>query len=127
MTQSITITLPWPDRALWQNARVHWAVIRSATRSHKERACFEAVWAGAKHLQITGRPRLVWTIHPPDKRRRDLPNAIAALKPAIDGIQDALGIDDTHFLNQWPEEFAEPVKDGKVIVTITSEGNGNES
>lgn len=122
MSSAITITLPWPDRALWQNARVHWAVRSSASRSHRQRACFEAVWAGAKHLEITGRPRLAWTLQPPDKRRRDLPNVIAALKPAIDGIQDALGIDDQHFLHEWPARFADPVKGGAVVVTIKNQG-----
>lgn len=120
MTESITVTLPWPDRALWQNSRVHWTVRRSATKSHRQRAHFEAQWAGSRHLRITGQPLLVWAIHPPDKRRRDLPNVIGALKPAIDGIQDALGIDDRHFLHQWPQHFGEPVKGGLIIVKISS-------
>jgi len=120
MTENITVTLPWPDRALWQNSRAHWTVRRSATKSHRQRACFEVQWAGRCGLIITGQPQLAWTIHPPDRRRRDLPNVIAALKPAIDGIQDALGIDDQHFLHQWPKEFSEPERGGKITVTITS-------
>jgi len=123
MTDSITVALPWPDKALWQNRRTHWTIVRNATKSLRQRAHFEAQWAGSRHLTITGQPHLAWTIHPPDKRRRDLPNVIAALKPAIDGIQDALGIDDQHFLHEWPQEFGEFVQGGKITVTISNGGS----
>lgn len=33
----------------------------------------------------------------PDKRRRDRDNLLAAAKPQIDGIADAMGIDDSRF------------------------------
>jgi len=122
MTDSITVTLPWPDRALWQNSRAHWTIARSATRALRQRAHWEMQWAGSRYLTITSRPVLTWTIQPPDKRRRDMPNVIGALKPAIDGIQDALGIDDQHFLHQWPQEFGEPVTGGKITVTISNGG-----
>lgn len=122
MTTSITVTLPWPDCALWQNARVHWAVLRSATRAARQRAHWECQWAGVRYLTITGRPLLTWHVAPPDRRKRDFENFKAAMKPAIDGIQDALGIDDTHFRHEWPRWFAEPVKGGNITVTISDGG-----
>ena len=35
---------------------------------------------------------------PPDKRRRDGHNLASSMKGAIDGIADALGIDDSRFI-----------------------------
>lgn len=122
MTASITVTLPWPDRALWQNARVHWTALRSATRSARQRAHWECQSAGIRYLTITGRPLLAWTFHKPPRSRADLPNVIGAQKPAIDGIQDALGIDDNGFRHIWPQDFAENRPGGAVVVTISDGG-----
>lgn len=57
-------------------------------------------------------------IHPPDRRRRDIHNFPEVFKPSIDGIQDAIGIDDSRFAVHYPPRFSEPVKDGAIIVTI---------
>ena len=35
------------------------------------------------------------TFHPPDNRRRDLDNMLASIKSGLDGISDALGVDDS--------------------------------
>ena len=114
----ITIALPWPDKALWQNTKPHWSIIAAATKAARLYAWTATLEHGGRHMAFTGRPRLVWTFHPPPRSTADLPNAIAAMKPSIDGIQDAIQIDDRHFLNAFPEEFGESVKGGKVIVTI---------
>lgn len=55
-----------------------------------------------------------------------MPNLIGALKPSLDGIQDALGIDDQHFRNEWPQDFAEIMKGGSVVVTISDGGKDVE-
>lgn len=55
-------------------------------------------------------------IHPPDKRNRDVDNAIGSCKSLIDGLQDAWGIDDNNFIIDWPKEFSEPVKGGKITI-----------
>jgi hypothetical protein len=76
---------------------------------------------GTRAFNAAHTPRLTVTIHPPDKRRRDFSNTIAALKAHIDGISDALAVDDSKFRISWPDSFAEPVKGGKIIITITGE------
>ena len=47
---TITIRLPWPDAALWQNARVHWAVKGSATRNARANTAWECKAAGSAFL-----------------------------------------------------------------------------
>lgn len=37
------------------------------------------------------------TFYPPDKRRRDLDGCISACKAYLDGLADALGVDDSRF------------------------------
>ena len=37
------------------------------------------------------------TFHPPDMRARDLDNMFASIKGGLDGLADALGIDDSWF------------------------------
>lgn len=54
---------------------------------------------------------------PPTRGRRDLDNAYAAMKPTLDGIAQALEIDDSLFrpvLLDW----GEAKRPGKVILTI---------
>jgi len=74
---------------------------------------------------LEGRPfelvppyKLTLTIYPPDKRRRDTDNVIAALKASLDGVAAGLGVDDALFRNYavWWEE---PVRGGKVAIDIT--------
>ena len=112
------IRLPWPEPALWQNRRKHWAETAEAIR--KARAFSFAV---AKEQSVgrlkTQTPTLRFWFHPPDKRSRDLHNLPATQKAAIDGISDAMGCDDKGFRCIWPTEFSEPVKGGCVMVEVT--------
>jgi crossover junction endodeoxyribonuclease RusA len=56
------------------------------------------------------------TFRPPDKRRRDLDNALSSIKAGLDGVADAIGVDDRHWalMLQW----GEPVKGGAVELEI---------
>jgi crossover junction endodeoxyribonuclease RusA len=90
------IVLPFPHKALWPNGRAHWAI--KAREAKKLRQ--EAAWATrAASLRIGDSPiPLHITVHP--KRTGPAPdrdNIIAAAKHALDGIADALGINDRHF------------------------------
>jgi hypothetical protein len=40
---------------------------------------------------------MVITFFQPDKRKRDRDNLLSAAKPQLDGVADALGINDFHF------------------------------
>jgi crossover junction endodeoxyribonuclease RusA len=64
--------------------------------------------------------RVTLRIYPPDKRRRDWDNIVASLKSGLDGIADAMGIDDSRFrlaIDMLPGI----VKGGRVDVVIAPE------
>lgn len=118
---SVTIELPWPDKALSPNARVHFHALAAAKRDAKSAAHVLALAAGVKYLQIAGHPILTWRFMPPDRRRRDLDNLIASMKASADGIAMALLIDDSRFEMRYPP-ISETRKGGAVIVTIQDSG-----
>lgn len=57
------------------------------------------------------------TFNPPDRRRRDLDNMLAACKAYLDGISDALGVDDSNF--KLTIQKGEVVKGGQVVVEVS--------
>ena len=100
------IELPWPDAKLNPNRSkgAHWG----STVTLRKKARDDAMWVtkGAMAQKLTraqvwrpGEPEcaVVITFVQPDKRRRDRDNLLSALKPALDGIADALGINDSQF------------------------------
>ena len=92
------LTLPYPAKELWPNSRphylaknreakklrtyVHWAV--------KEQAGSIKLANGPIRWKITVCPK---TYGPPPDRD----NAVSAAKSILDGIADALGVNDRHF------------------------------
>ena len=106
LEMALKIALPWPPKELSPNSRGHWAkkakeakkyreVARIAVLEIREVALIDVLenWIRANGAGIT----LEITFYPPDRRRRDLDNLIASMKPALDGIADALGVDDSRF------------------------------
>lgn len=119
MNHVALIRLSWPARPLWQNDRAHWREARTAARLYKTEAWALALAQNVRALKTT-RPRLTFSFHPPDARRRDLQNMPATMKAAIDGIALAMGCDDAGFRCVWPEEWGEPVAGGCVLIEVTA-------
>ena len=88
------VELPWPARALSPNVRVHWAVESKAKKKFRS-DCYYATRAAK--ASASGPVTLSFTFNPPHNRSYDKDNLIAQMKSGIDGIADALGIDDKHF------------------------------
>ena len=111
------IELPWPDKHLSPNARVHWAV---KARYRKEAYQLAMFVSYPMSLWWTNKARfsMSLTFCPPDRRRRDLDNAEAACKAAFDGMCAGLGIDDSQII-ETSKRWGEPVKGGMVIVEIS--------
>lgn len=105
------ILLPWPSRALNPNARAHWSGIAAAKRKARNDACMLARDAKVKPGTI-----LKLTFCPPDNRGRDMDNAFAACKAAIDGIADAWRANDRSF--RYLLEWGEMAPGGRVIVEV---------
>lgn len=92
------VVLPWPPKVLSPNARPHWAARSKAAKDYRYR-CF----LGAKQVGLiapAGKVLLVLEFLPPDNRRRDDDNLLAAFKSGRDGLAAALGIDDSLFVSQ---------------------------
>ena len=95
----LRVVLPWPPRVLSPNSRpTHWAVLAKAKRAYRF-ACHAEARAGGCSWVFDPDDRLHvrLTFVPPDRRRRDMDNMIAAMKSGLDGLADALGVDD----NRW--------------------------
>ena len=93
------IELPWPPSSLIPHARYKGGYKKAADTKKHRAAC---AWIAKTH-----EPMIEFKVEfcPPDRRKRDLMNAIGACKAAIDGLQDAWGIDDNNFRIHWPVEF----------------------
>jgi crossover junction endodeoxyribonuclease RusA len=114
----ITISLPWPAKALSPNARGHWATLAKARKAARHEGFFAALAAKADALR--GCPGVVIqiTFYPPNRHRADTDNRVSSLKSYLDGIADAIGIDDSKWTWAAPV-IAKPCKPGHVVVTLT--------
>ena len=112
-----TIELPWPPRTLSPNGRPHWRTLRKAQKVAKDYA-FWATKEAAVGICAGDAPILISLVfHPKTAMRPDADNAVASMKASLDGIAAALGVNDRSFRLAEPI-IAEPVKGGKVLVTI---------
>jgi crossover junction endodeoxyribonuclease RusA len=115
LVRTARIDLPWPDRRLSPNARVHWSAKASATKKARVDAAWLAREAG---LQAMTADAIKATIifSPKTARAYDLDNALASLKPAIDGIAAVVGVDDS----RWDFELCRgiPTKGGRVKIVL---------
>jgi len=105
MTDTLTVTLSLPPKALSPNARSHWAAKARAVQAHRGEAFLMAgravagVDKGGQRWALVGTEIMVRaTFWFRVERRRDRDNAQASLKAALDGIAEALGVDDSRFI-----------------------------
>jgi crossover junction endodeoxyribonuclease RusA len=91
-----TIFLPWPDRRLSPNARVHWSSLARAKKQAKRDAYYTTLESGIGRID-TQRLNVRVSFFPPDRRPRDIDNAFASCKAAFDGIASAIGVDDANW------------------------------
>jgi crossover junction endodeoxyribonuclease RusA len=119
----LAIVLPWPDKRLSPNARVHWAAKSALTKKARADAAVTVLEAAGARLSairagLAGEHpiHLRLRFHEPDRRGRDADNIMASLKGAIDGIADALQVNDRRFATSY--SFGVPGKPGRVEVTL---------
>jgi len=112
------VIMPWPAKPLWQNRPAHWAKRAAVIKSYR-RVAYYAALAQGLHERPDPAALLAFSFHPPDRRRRDLHNMPATQKAAIDGIADAMRVDDELFRCQWPLAWGEATEGGLVHITVT--------
>lgn len=111
------IELPWFNPILMPNKKKHRFVEFRARKAQRIQAHWLTLeqWREDKQLK----PPLMLNImfYPPDRRSRDKDGCFSAIKGALDGIADALEIDDKHF-SYSGIDFGKPVKGGRIIIKI---------
>jgi crossover junction endodeoxyribonuclease RusA len=123
---SLQLTLPWPPKDLSPNARLHWSRLAKAKKSYRhDCAVFGNQMMRGQYLPLgwseKTRLRISLTFRPPSRQRRDLDNLVASMKAGLDGLADAIGVDDSRW--QLVIEMGEPVKGGCVCVTVDAVGD----
>ena len=111
-------TLPWPPKELSPNARKDRRQI-SGIRSNYRIACRALAKAGLGSFSHLKCAHLRITFHPPDAQKRDLDNMLASIKSGLDGVSDAIGVDD----GAWGLTIlkGDPVRpSGAVVVEVVS-------
>jgi hypothetical protein len=93
------VVLPWPDRNLHPNSSTHWAALAKAKKKARRDAHLVAKAAGWHQAQWPEGRLHVWIDgYAKDRRRRDHDGFLASLKAHLDGIADAMGVDDSRFV-----------------------------
>lgn len=117
------IILPWPDKSLSPNARLHWgakAKVKAKARSDAAALTMAAMPLGVREMRqaYSGAAPIPVkiTFYPPDKRHRDDDNMVGSFKALRDGIADALAVNDRRFRPNYFFENAE--KPGRVEVEL---------
>lgn len=129
---SFSVELPWPAPALWPNARKHWATKARAAKALRN-AGFLLMHQeiGGRTFFFGGQLLVDLEFRPPARRRDgsrnpsvpDVDNCVAALKAGLDGIADALGVDDRVFRLQPPQLLAASDDDAAGSVRVTVKGH----
>lgn len=91
----MNLIFPYPPKELNPNSRLHWAKLAAAKKTYRQ-----VCWAIAKESgikPIDGPIAVHLTFYPPDKRHRDQDNMIASMKAGLDGLADAMQINDRKF------------------------------
>ena len=125
---ALELTLPWPSPKLSPNARHHWAEVMGEKKAYRT-ACY--VTASQPTMSFHGVPvvgqlalampntRISLSIEfqPPDRRRYDRDNLVARLKAGLDGVAQALGVDD-HQFDLAEITVSDPIPGGAVVLRL---------
>jgi crossover junction endodeoxyribonuclease RusA len=95
----ITVDLPFPPAELNPNRKNgrHWSATHDIKARYLRDCRILTLQAMGKWVPRAGTLALEITFVQPDKRRRDRDNLLAAMKSGLDGVSQALGVDDQHF------------------------------
>ena len=95
------VVLPWPPQELSPNhkLKVHWKTLQRIVRNYRATSRI-LTYEAAQRLRIrnvVGKVNIEFHFYPPDNSRRDEDNLLATMKAGIDGIADAICVNDWHF------------------------------
>lgn len=109
------IDLPWPDKDLSPNTRIHFHKLAKAKKVYADQVGWAALgknphWT-KEHMPIK------LTFHPPARRHYDLDGLLSRCKAGLDQLAFMWKMNDKNF-RPITIDFGEPVKDGKVVFEI---------
>lgn len=113
------VMLPWPPAALSPNSRAHWAAKARAAKAYR-RDCGYATVGARGRVSLSENIGMTVTFRPPNARPRDMDNLLASIKAGLDGICDALAINDRQF-GEITVRRGETARGGVVVVEIHNE------
>ena len=114
----LTIALPWPPKELSPNARKHWRGLAKAKKAYRDACRVETLLqCRPGYLRLPERIHLTMDFVPPDRRKRDRDNLVASMKSGLDGLADALGINDNRFVS-GSERIVETVTRAKGAASV---------
>lgn len=117
----LIVKLPFPDKSLMPNKKngKHWTstVARKDGQKRDAHILTNAALVNAGHQEWPEHIPLSLLYLAPDKRHRDLDNLLAASKALIDGMAQALGVDDKRFKPILIDSVLGP-KEGALIAAI---------
>ena len=120
----IELVLGWPPSELSPNKRLHWAKVANFKAKYRE-ACWALTLEQTqiyKTMVPDGNLHLVLEFVPPDRRSYDRDNLVARMKSGLDGVADALKINDKQFTTLTARVDAGQIG-GFVRVQISKESN----
>ncbi|WP_257556448.1 hypothetical protein [Sphingobium sp. CFD-2] len=117
---SNSVRLPWPPKELSPNSRAHWRTVNKAKKSMRTSAHILALEAKLR-APADGDIVIHLTMHPPVRRGHDRDNSLARCKALLDGVADALRVNDRRFKPLTPV-IADPVEGGCVMLAIVQQG-----
>ena len=104
--------MSWPASVLSPNSREHWTKRAKYKKAQRNEWAMIALHAKAKAPR-DGKIDVRLEFVPSDRRPRDLDNCLAAVKSGLDGLADALGVNDSRFRITF--DMGEPVKGGACV------------
>lgn len=116
-----TVTFPWPPSCLSPNAkrRSHWSKYSGPTKKYRALCGWLAKEQGL-HLTRRNDPDTKFhvglTFNQPTKHRRDMDGMLGSFKAGLDGLADAMGVDDHKF--ELSLKTGEIIKGGSVVARI---------
>ncbi len=107
------LILPWFNKFLNPNNKVHWAV--KAKLRAKQRS--DAYWIAleAPKPPKADKYNLEIIFYPPDERHRDIDNCLSACKGFLDGVAMAWKVNDKQFRFK-DLDFGNVIKNGAIVI-----------
>ncbi|MDQ3514186.1 MAG: endodeoxyribonuclease RusA [Chloroflexota bacterium] len=123
---TLTVTIPGtPPREVSPNARVGWQARARHTKAYRQTAYLATMAAG--RVAFDGdRPvylalRYAWET---GRKSLDHDNALALAKAGLDGVADALGVNDRQFRCESVEQVRDPEGRGFTVIELWQGGDG---